>query len=55
MAEKQFKLKISNRSTDTCLDFTVLYANEGSDTWIVIASYPSRIEAEAFIDGYTKF
>lgn len=55
MSEKQFKMKIVDRSTDTCLELVVMYANEGSDTWMVLASYPSRIEAEAFIDGYTKF
>jgi len=54
MAEKQFKMKISNRSTDTCLNFVVMHANEGSGTWTIVASYPSRIEAEAFIDGYTR-
>jgi len=51
MFADQFKLKIVDESTDTCLDLVVYYAKEGSNKWIYLTSYPSRMEAEAFIDG----
>ena len=51
MAEHQFKMRITDNSTDKRLEFTVMYANEGSAEWTMLASYPSRIEATAFIDG----
>ena len=51
MFADQFKLKIVDRSTDTSLHFVVYYAEEGSNEWIMIYDCPSRIEANAFIDG----
>jgi len=49
---KQFKMKIVDESTDTALDFVVHYAEEGTHNWEGLERYPSRIEAEAFIDGF---
>ena len=53
MFADQFKLTIVVGTTLEIdrLDFTVCYAEEGSNDWVALATYSSRKEANAFVDG----